>query len=120
MSQPDRRRLQGLVERFAAGGRLRGTRRDGRAVPTADLAGVEVTGVTHDSRAVRPGMLVVAVPGQHADGHDCVPAAIEAGAAGVIVEEPVTGVAAPQIVVDAARRALADAAAWWSGDPSHE
>jgi UDP-N-acetylmuramoyl-L-alanyl-D-glutamate--2,6-diaminopimelate ligase len=120
MRQPDRRRLQGLVERFAAGGRLRGTRRDGRAVPTADLAGVEVTGVTHDSRAVRPGMLFVAVPGQHADGHDFVPAAIEAGAAGVIVEAPVAGVAAPQIVVDAGRQALADAAAWWSGDPSHE
>jgi UDP-N-acetylmuramoyl-L-alanyl-D-glutamate--2,6-diaminopimelate ligase len=120
MSQPDRHRLEGLVERFAAGGRLRGTRRDGRAVPTAELAGVEVTGVTHDSRTVRPGMLFVAVPGQHVDGHDFVPAAIEAGAAGAIVEQPVARVAAPQLVVDGARRALADAAAWWFGDPSHE
>ncbi|MGH2475793.1 MAG: Mur ligase family protein, partial [Candidatus Limnocylindrales bacterium] len=32
----------------------------------------------------------------------------------------VTGVAAPQIIVDAARPALAGAAAWWYGDPSHE
>ncbi len=120
MSQPDRRRLEGLVRRFATEDRLRGTRRDGRAVPTAELAAIEVTGVTHDSRVVRPGMLFVAVPGAHADGHDFVPAAIEAGAAGVIVERPVAGVAAAQLVVDAARPALASAAAWWFGDPSHE
>jgi UDP-N-acetylmuramoyl-L-alanyl-D-glutamate--2,6-diaminopimelate ligase len=54
------------------------------------------------------------------DGHEFVPAAIGAGAAAVIVEAPVAGVAAPQIVVDAARLALASAAAWWFGDPSHE
>ncbi|HEX2469272.1 MAG TPA: UDP-N-acetylmuramoyl-L-alanyl-D-glutamate--2,6-diaminopimelate ligase [Candidatus Limnocylindrales bacterium] len=118
--QPDRRRLEGLVQRLAQEDRLRGTRRDMRAVPTAELADVEVTGVTHDSRAVRPGMLFVAIPGQHADGHDFVPAAIEAGAAGAIVEQPVAGVAAPQLVVDAARPALASTAAWWYGDPSHE
>ena len=67
---------------------------------------VEVTGVTHDSRAVGPGMVFVAVPGLRVDGHDFVPAAIEAGAAGVIVERPIPGVAAPQIVVDASRPAL--------------
>jgi UDP-N-acetylmuramoyl-L-alanyl-D-glutamate--2,6-diaminopimelate ligase len=117
--QPDRRRLEGLVQRLAQEGRLHGVRRDMRAVPTAELAAVEVTGVTHDSRAVLPGMLFVAVPGQHADGHDFVPAAIDAGAAGVIVEQPVAGVAAAQLVVDAARPALATTAAWWYGDPSH-
>ena len=86
--QPDRRRLEGLVQRFAAEDRLRGTRRDARAVPTTDVASIEVTGVTHDSRQVRPGMLFVAIPGQGADGHDFVPAAVAAGAAGVIVERP--------------------------------
>ncbi len=120
MSQPDRRRLEGLVQRLSAEDRLRGTRLDARPVPTADLAAIEVTGVTHDSRAVRPGMLFVAVPGAHIDGHDFVPAAIAAGAPGAIVERPVAGVAAPQIVVDASRPALASAAAWWYGDPSHE
>jgi UDP-N-acetylmuramoyl-L-alanyl-D-glutamate--2,6-diaminopimelate ligase len=117
--QPDRRPLVDLVERLAARGRLRGTRRDGRPVAAAELGGLEVTGVTHDSRAVRPGMLFVAIPGQHADGHDFVPAALEAGAAAVIVERPLAGVAAPQVVVDATRPVLASAAAWWSGDPSH-
>jgi UDP-N-acetylmuramoyl-L-alanyl-D-glutamate--2,6-diaminopimelate ligase len=61
----------------------------------------------------------VAIAGQHADGHDFVGSAVEAGAAGVVVERPVEGVAAPQVVVDAARPALASAAAWWFGDPSH-
>ena len=113
------RRLGDLVTRLGGEGRLRGTRRGDRPVATADLAAVEVTGVTHDSRAVRPGMLFVAIPGQHADGHDFIPAAIEAGAAGLVVERPRAGVAAPQVVVDAARPALASAAAWWYGDPSH-
>ncbi|MFL5685371.1 MAG: UDP-N-acetylmuramoyl-L-alanyl-D-glutamate--2,6-diaminopimelate ligase [Chloroflexota bacterium] len=89
-------------------------------MPTDDLAAIEVTGVTHDSRAVRPGMLFVAVPGLRVDGHDYVPAAIETGAAGVIVERPLAGVAAPQIVVDASRPALGSAAAWWFDDPSHK
>jgi UDP-N-acetylmuramoyl-L-alanyl-D-glutamate--2,6-diaminopimelate ligase len=89
-------------------------------VATADVADVEVAGITHDSRAVRPGMLFVAIPGLRVDGHDFVRAAIDAGAAAVIVEQPVAGVDAPQVVVDAARPSLASAAAWWYGDPSHE
>jgi UDP-N-acetylmuramoyl-L-alanyl-D-glutamate--2,6-diaminopimelate ligase len=117
---PDRRPLEDLVGRLASQGRVRGTRHDARPVAAADLAGVEVTGVTHDSRAVKPGMLFVAIPGRLADGHDFVPAALEAGAAAVIVERPRASVTAPQVVVDAARPALASAAAWWFGDPSHE
>jgi UDP-N-acetylmuramoyl-L-alanyl-D-glutamate--2,6-diaminopimelate ligase len=114
------RPLGTLVERLSAEGRLRGTRAGGRPVPTGDVASIEVTGVTHDSRAVRPGMLFVAITGLREDGHDYVPAAIEAGAAGVIVERPIPGVAAPQVVVVAARPALGSAAAWWFGDPSLE
>jgi UDP-N-acetylmuramoyl-L-alanyl-D-glutamate--2,6-diaminopimelate ligase len=116
---PTARPLVDLVARLGREGRLRGTRLGGRAVAPADLASVEVTGVTHDSRVVGPGMLFAAVPGQHVDGHDFVPAALEAGAAAVIVERPLPGVAAAQVVVDAARPALASAAAWWYGDPSH-
>ena len=39
-------------------GRLRGARRDGRAIGPAGLADVAVRGVTNDSRAVRPGLAV--------------------------------------------------------------
>jgi UDP-N-acetylmuramoyl-L-alanyl-D-glutamate--2,6-diaminopimelate ligase len=117
---PERRALGDLIERFAREGRLRGTRAGGRPVPTADLATLEVTGVTQDSRAARPGSLFVAVRGLRVDGHDFVPTAVAAGAAVVVVETPLAGIDAPQIVVDAGRLALASAAAWWFGDPSHE
>ena len=114
------RALGGLIERLSAAGRLRGTRVDGRATGRAAIADTMISGVTHDSRAVRPGSLFVAIPGRHVDGHDFVEAALAGGAAALIVERALPGVAAPQVIVDSARPALAAAAAWWFGDPSHE
>jgi UDP-N-acetylmuramoyl-tripeptide--D-alanyl-D-alanine ligase len=52
---------------------------------------------THDSRAVTPGGLFVAVAGEHVDGHDFAASAVAAGAVGCLVARPV-GV--PSIVVD--------------------
>jgi UDP-N-acetylmuramoyl-tripeptide--D-alanyl-D-alanine ligase len=50
-----------------------------------------VTGeVRIDSRAVRPGDLFVALRGEQADGHTYAAAAVEAGAAAVLVERPTT------------------------------
>ena len=118
-SIPASRPLGELLGRLRAEGRLRGTRLDDRPIAPTEVGATLLTGVTQDSRAVRAGMLFVAIAGQHADGHDFVGSAVEAGAAGVVVERPVEGVAAPQVVVDAARPALASAAAWWFGDPSH-
>ena len=110
--------LAGLVERLIVEGRLRGARRDGRAIGPAGLAEIAVRGVTNDSRAVRRGSLFVAVPGLHVDGHDYVAAAAAAGATASIVEHAVSDAAIPQLVVAAAPAALASAAAWWYGDPS--
>ena len=62
----------------------------------------------------------MAIAGDHADGHDYVAAVGPAGAAAAIVEHPSPEVALPQLVVADARRALAEAACWWYGDPSHE
>ena len=113
------RAIAGLLERLGAEGRLRGTRLDGRAAGSAALADIRVTGVTNDSRAVEPGSLFVAIAGERADGHDFAADAVDRGAAALIVERPLPEVTAAQIVVDAARPALASAAAWWFGDPSH-
>lgn len=115
---PAPRPAGGLIERLAAEGRLRGARRDGRPVPTASLAEVIVSGVTHDSRAVREGTIFVAIAGEHADGHDFAASAAANGAALLVVERPLPDVAAPQLVVAGSRRALATVAAWWYGDPS--
>ena len=116
----DPRTLGGLIERLTARGRLHGARDGGRAIGPAALAGVEVRGVTEDSRTVGPGALFVAVPGLHVDGHEFVGRAAGAGAAAAIVERPVPDVALPQLVVERSGAALAEAAAWWYGDPSHE
>ena len=42
------------------------------------------SGATLDSRQVKPGMLFVAVKGERVDGHDFIPQAMAAGAAGVV------------------------------------
>ena len=42
------------------------------------------TGATFDSRQVKPGMLFVALKGEKSDGHDYIPQALAAGAAGIV------------------------------------
>ena len=42
------------------------------------------SGATLDSRQVKPGMLFVAIRGEHVDGHDYIPQAKAAGAVGII------------------------------------
>ncbi len=116
---PPSRAVAELAGRLAAEGRLRGVRlADGKAVGTGALGELKVRGVTHDSRAVVVGGLFVAIPGDRVDGHDFAAAAVASGAAALIVERPLPDVAAAQLLVDAARPALASAAAWWYGEPS--
>ena len=64
----------------------------------AGLAPAERTGeqaitlVTTDSRAVVPGCVFVAFPGEHFDGHKFAAKALEDGAAWVVLNHPVEGV----------------------------
>lgn len=110
------RPLAELVIRLEGAGLL-------RAVISAGATTTLVSGgVTDDSRAVRPGGLFVAVKGAHVDGHGFIAAAAAAGAVAAVVEHPIDS-SPPglvQIVVDRSQPALADAAAWWYGDPSRE
>jgi UDP-N-acetylmuramoyl-L-alanyl-D-glutamate--2,6-diaminopimelate ligase len=114
------RPLGALIDRLTASGSLRGAREGGRAIGPAGLAAIEVRGVTEDSRSVSRGDLFVAVRGLHVDGHDFVAAAEAAGAAAAIVAQPVPDVSLAQLVVGDPAAALADAATWIFGDPSHE
>ena len=84
------------------------------------LPEVEITSVTADSRAVNPGALFVAVRGGSVDGHDYVPAAVEAGAAAIVGEREMTGLNVPNIRVPDSRLALAELASAWHGNPSSE
>ncbi len=77
-----------------------------------------ITGVTADSRKVKPGFLFAALSGAKADGRDFVPAAVKAGAAAVISEQPVEA-GVPVVAVGDARRAYALAAkAFWGAQPA--
>ena len=77
-----------------------------------------VLGGTVDSRAVEPGNLFVALPGEHADGHAFVGAAIAAGAAGVLVAHApeaaaLAGTDASVVLVADPLRALQAVASAW-------
>jgi murE/murF fusion protein len=79
--------------------------------------GVAVRAVRSDSRAVAPGDVYVAVRGLRADGHAFVTAAIERGAAAVVVEHP-QDVAVPQVIVPDGAVALGILIGRALGDPA--
>ena len=89
-------------------------------LPEARLVGTgatSITGLTYDSRNVRPGDLFCALAGGYFDGHDYASAAVASGAAALIVERPLS-LDVPQIVVEDSRAALAPISAEFYGHPS--
>lgn len=84
-----------------------------------------LTGATHDSRRVVPGAVFVCLRGDHHDGHEFAPAAIEAGAAALLVDHaleigsvPPADAAVCRIVVADTRRAAGVVASVVAGRPS--
>jgi UDP-N-acetylmuramoyl-tripeptide--D-alanyl-D-alanine ligase len=76
-------------------------------VSPSEAETIRVTGtVEFDSRAVTPGGLFLALPGERSDGHDFAAAAVAAGAVAVLAARPV-GV--PAVVVTAATSTRAPA-----------
>ncbi len=117
------RPLGELVDRLAGEGLLRAAEGGASAaggVPGPADPSIAVRGVAADSRAVEPGQVFVAVPGEHTDGHDHLAEAVAHGAVAVVVERPAAGLAVPRLVVARSASALASAACWWYGDPSRE
>jgi murE/murF fusion protein len=80
-------------------------------------AGVAVRAVRSDSRAIEPGDVYVAVRGIRADGHAFVAAAIERGAAAVVVERQLE-VSVPQVIVPDGATALGVLISRSLGDPA--
>jgi len=77
----------------------------------ADLADVEVTGLTADSRQVKPGFLFAALQGLAYDGRIFIDAAIRAGAAVILTDERPGSWSIPAIQAVEPRLLLARAAA---------
>ena len=90
---------------------------DVRNAPADDI---EITGITEDSRRVSPGMLFVAVRGTADDGTRYVTDALRRGAAAVAGEFDDAPPAVPFVRTTSARRALAEMAARFYGQPGSE
>ena len=101
--------------------------------------GIEVDHLTDDSREVGPGGLFVAIRGTEADGHQFIDEAVQKGASAILCEELPPDVSADEVAADEmaaggsttsdgptyvrvtdTRAALAEAAAAFYDDPSHE
>ncbi|MEO0082609.1 MAG: UDP-N-acetylmuramoyl-tripeptide--D-alanyl-D-alanine ligase [candidate division WOR-3 bacterium] len=77
-----------------------------------------ITGVSIDSRAMRPGDLFFAIKGERFDGHEFVPDVLARGAAGAIVQVPPVNLPSSvrsRVVIQVAdtRKALADLARFY-------
>ncbi len=72
----------------------------------------EVSSVSIDTRAIKPGQLYIAIKGHNFDGNEFVDKAEQAGASAAIVHKGVTATI-PHIVVDDTRLALAELAGAW-------
>jgi UDP-N-acetylmuramoyl-L-alanyl-D-glutamate--2,6-diaminopimelate ligase len=90
--------------------------------PSPADAGVAVTGVTHDSRAVQPGDLYAALPGSRNHGAAFASAAAALGAVAVLTDragaEQARPAGLPLLVVPDPRSVLGDLAAWIFDEPS--
>ena len=86
----------------------------------ANIPDISITGISIDSRLVKPGHLFVAMKGGNVDAHDYIPKAIENGAAAVVGDRELSGLSVPYIRLDNARRALTWIAAAFYDWPGHK
>ncbi len=84
---------------------------DGAAITAPE--DIEFTGVSIDTRTLLAGDLYVAIQGTRFNGHDFVDAAIEAGAAAVLVHEEID-TSVPQLRVTNTQIALGQLARYWA------
>ncbi|MCE5270411.1 UDP-N-acetylmuramoyl-L-alanyl-D-glutamate--2,6-diaminopimelate ligase [bacterium] len=88
------------------------------ARPGVCAAGVEVGGMSADSRRIRPGDLFFALAGESTDGHAYLQDARQRGAVAAVVQHLVPDCPLEQYVTPDTREALALAAAEFYGHPS--
>ena len=81
---------------------------------------VEITGISSDSRTIKPGDLFVALAGGTTDGHRFIPDVISQGAAAVVGTQSIHGLQVPYLRVENSRLALAHLAAAFYGYPGRK
>jgi UDP-N-acetylmuramyl tripeptide synthase len=102
------------------------------AMPPADLIDMDVDSIHYRAQEVLPGGMFVAIKGQTADGHDFMHQALQKGALAVVTQkeppQPYLNQCLAQAVqtqpiiirVSDTRKAMADLAARFYGDPSED
>ncbi|MGN0183424.1 MAG: UDP-N-acetylmuramoyl-tripeptide--D-alanyl-D-alanine ligase [Candidatus Ornithomonoglobus sp.] len=80
---------------------------------TSNSAGLEITGVTRDSREVSEGVLFVPLKGEKVDGHDFVKSALEHGASAALTEKEIERAKGTLIRVKDTRKAMGDIARYY-------
>ena len=84
-----------------------------------NLPDMEITGLTDDSRKVKPGMLFACIRGEHFDGHNAAGKALESGAAAVLADHDL-GLGDRQILTDDTRKLYGQLCAAWFGHPERK
>jgi len=87
-------------------------------ISSADM-GIEVHGVSFDTRTLRAGEIFIAIRGFERDGHLFIADAVGKGAVCVLCEER-PDITTPYIVVKDSRKALAAVSAAWFGYPAQK
>ncbi len=83
------------------------------------LPDCEITGLTDDSRRVKPGMLFACLRGEHFDGHSVAKDMLDAGAAAVLVDHDL-GLGDRQIITPDTRALYGKLCAAWFGHPERK
>ncbi|MCF6237916.1 MAG: UDP-N-acetylmuramoyl-L-alanyl-D-glutamate--2,6-diaminopimelate ligase [Candidatus Marinimicrobia bacterium] len=83
---------------------------------------LNISGISYDSRQVQPGFLFIAIRGLVSDGHNYIPAAIQAGAVAIVYDRGDLAISADvtAILVEDSRMILPDIAATYYGHPEED
>jgi len=84
-----------------------------------DVPDIAISGISIDSRAVKPGDLFVAMQGGTTDGHAYIQKAIDNGAVAILGEKDLDGFNVPYIRFENTRHALTWIAASFYNQPAH-
>ncbi len=83
----------------------------------SELPGIQVSGVSEDSREIKPGFIFVATEGMTTDGHRFIPQALAQGAVAIVGTRAILDLPVPYIQVEDTRQALAYLSAAFYGYP---
>ncbi len=85
----------------------------GAGSATGTWDGIEIAGVSTDTRTLRSGELFIAIKGENFDGHEHLAKARARGAAAAVVERSVPDESPPQLIVANTRVAFGQIGALW-------